>query len=253
MEVLASKRDGYPLISGHRGAAAYAPENTLAAFRAGWERGADLLEMDVQMTRDGHVVVIHDAALDRTTNGTGFVGEKTLPDLRVLDAGFWFDAAFAGERIPTFEEVVAWAKGRIGLNVELKSGPYPFFYPELPAKVVEVLRVNDMVGQTLVISFDHTLIREIKGLEPGLVCAINFNARLVDPLAVAKVSRADILNMSRSFISPDLVSLAHAHGLGVQCFCDNPREATYFACMGVDFMDSNYPDEIRAAVRRTGT
>ncbi|MEW6227886.1 MAG: glycerophosphodiester phosphodiesterase family protein [Bacillota bacterium] len=237
------------MISGHRGTAAYAPENTLAAFRSGWERGADLVEMDVQVTRDGHVVVFHDATLDRTTNGTGFVGEKTLSDLRVLDAGSWFGVGFAGERIPTFEEVVTWAKGRIGLNVELKSGPYPFFYPELPTKVVEILRAYDMVSQTLVISFDHTLIREIKSLEPNLACAINFNARLVDPLAVANVSRADVLNMSRSFVSPDLIGLAHAHSLGVQCFCDDPREAAYFARMGVDFIDTDHPDEIRAAVR----
>ncbi|NLJ85355.1 MAG: glycerophosphodiester phosphodiesterase family protein [Firmicutes bacterium] len=89
----------------------------------GWERGADLLELDAQLTKDGHVVVLHDYTLDRTTNGSGPIGEKTLKEVRTLDAGSWFGPEFAGEKIPTFEEVVEWAKGKIRLNVELKSGP----------------------------------------------------------------------------------------------------------------------------------
>jgi glycerophosphoryl diester phosphodiesterase len=118
LEVLASKRGGYPTISGHRGAAGYAPENTMAAFSVGWQREADLLELNVQFTRDGHVVVIHDSSLERTTRGTGWVGDKTLEELRTLDAGSWYGPAFSGERIPTLDEVVAWAKGRIRLNIE---------------------------------------------------------------------------------------------------------------------------------------
>lgn len=249
MQVLASERDGYPMISGHRGAGGYAPENTMAAFQVGHQVGADLLEMDVQLTKDGHLVVIHDHVLDRTTNGTGFVGTKTLSELMSLDAGSWFDRRFSGERIPVLDDVVAWSKGKIGLNIELKSGPYPFFHPELPEKVIAVLRKHDVIAQTLIISFDHTLIRHVKTLEPGIACAIIFNARVVDPIGLAKVSRADVLNISRGFVSPDLVSLAHAHGLGVQCYCDDPEEAQVLTRLGVDFMDSDHPDRIRAAAR----
>lgn len=118
-----------------------------------------MLELDAQLTKDGHVVVLHDYTLDRTTNGSGPIGEKTLKEVRTLDAGSWFGPEFAGEKIPTFEEVVEWAKGKIRLNVELKSGPYPYFQPELAEKVVAILKKYDIVGETLVISFDHPLVR----------------------------------------------------------------------------------------------
>lgn len=249
MQVLASQRDGYPMISGHRGAGGYAPENTMAAFQVGHHAGADLLEMDVQLTKDGHLVLIHDHILDRTTNGTGLVATKTLSELMNLDAGSWFDSRFSGERIPVLDEVVAWSKGRIGLNIELKSGPYPFFHPKLPEKVIAVLRKYDVIAQTLIISSDHTLIRHVKTLEPGVACAIIFDARVVDPIGLARVSHADVLNISRWFASPDLVSLAHAHHLGVQCYCDDPQEAQLLTRLGVDFMDSDHPDRIRTAVR----
>ena len=249
LEVLASNRDGYPLISGHRGGAAYAPENTMASFENGWERGADLLELDVQLTKDGHVVVFHDHTLDRTTDGLGPLGEKTLAEVQTLDAGSWFGPEFAGEKVPTFEEVVDWAKGKIRLNVELKSGPFPYFQDELAEKVVAILRKYDVLHETLIISFDHPLVRQCKILAPELACAINFTARVVDPIGLARVSKADILNMHRGWISPDLVALAHGHGLGVQCFCDGVEEAIMLTKMGVDFMDSDHHDVVRAAVR----
>jgi len=248
LEVLASKRDGYPLISGHRGAAGSAPENTMAAFAKGRELGADLLEFDVQLTSDGEVVICHDATLDRTTNGQGYLGAHALAELRELDAGSWFGPEYRNERIPTLEELVAWAQD-IRLNVELKSGPYPFFDLSLATKVVQILEKYNRIDDCLVISFDHILIAEVKRLAPGLACAINFGARLVDPVSVAKSSGANILNMSREYFSPELINTAHNAGLGLQCYCEDPQEARYYARMGVDFMDSDHPHITRAAVR----
>lgn len=250
LQVLASKRDGYPFISAHRGGAAYAPENTMAAFRKGKALGADLLELDVQLTSDGHVVVFHDPYLDRTTNGRGLLGAHTLAELKELDAGSWFGPEYAGERIPTFEEVVEWATDEgMRLNVELKTGPYPFMDTALAAKVVEILEKYDRITDCLCISFDHILIAEVKRRAPGLACAVNFTARLVDPIGVARSAGADILNVHRLFVSPELVAAAHQAGLGVQCYCDDPAEAKYLARMGVDFIDSDRPDLIKAAVR----
>ena len=214
LQVLASKRDGYPLISAHRGGAAYAPENTMAAFVSGHSRGADLLELDVQLTRDGHLVVFHDEYLDRTTNGHGLLGAHTLAELRELDAGSWFSPEFAGERIPTFEEVVEWSTDvGIPLNVELKTGPYPFMDVNLAVKVVEILKKYDRIGDCLCISFDHILIAEVKRRAPGLACAINYTARLIDPIGTARLAGADILNAHRLLISPDLTAAAHQAGL----------------------------------------
>src|SRR5215213_4700199 len=97
-------------VLAHRGASAYAPENTLAAFRLAIEQRADWLELDVQQTKDGHLVVFHDLRMERTTNGSGALRDLTLDQVRQLDAGSWFGPRFAGERVPTFEEVVALAR-----------------------------------------------------------------------------------------------------------------------------------------------
>src|SRR5919206_2235221 len=97
-------------ILAHRGASAYAPENTFAAFKLAVEQRADWLELDVQQTSDGKLVVFHDLRLERTTNGHGALRDLTLDQVRQLDAGSWFDPKFAGERVPTFEEVVALAR-----------------------------------------------------------------------------------------------------------------------------------------------
>jgi len=112
-----------PLRIAHRGASARAPENTLAAFAEAVRLGANAIELDVHLTADGVPVVIHDGTVDRTTNGRGEVAAMTLKDLRRLDAGAWFSSRFRGERIPTLEESLEYARGRCGMNIEIKEPP----------------------------------------------------------------------------------------------------------------------------------
>ena len=108
----------------HRGASAGYPENTLAAYRAAIESGATALEVDVRTTKDGVLVSLHDKTLDRTTDGTGSIGDRTLGELRKLDAGAWFDPKFAGQRVPTLSEVLQLCRGKIDVLLDLKeSGP----------------------------------------------------------------------------------------------------------------------------------
>lgn len=115
---------GVPVIAvGHRGAKRFAPENTLAAYDTAIAMGARVVEMDVRMTVDGHFVVMHDARVDRTTNGRGFVSRMTLADIKALDAGSWFGPEFAGERVPTLAEALAHVKGRAGVDIDFKAGP----------------------------------------------------------------------------------------------------------------------------------
>ncbi len=115
---------GQPVFMvGHRGTVTHAPENTLAAFDCAIAMGARVIEMDVRMTADGHFIVMHDARVDRTTNGAGLVSEMTLAEIKALDAGSWFDPAFAGERVPTLAEALAHVKGRAGVDVDFKAGP----------------------------------------------------------------------------------------------------------------------------------
>src|SRR5579872_1764811 len=112
-----------PFTSAHRGDSAAAPENTLAALAAAWQAGATVAEIDVRMTRDGELVLMHDRTLDRTTDGHGPVSQHSLAELKALDAGKWFAPAFAGEPIPRLDQVLHWARGKIGLLVELKNFP----------------------------------------------------------------------------------------------------------------------------------
>ena len=109
------------LVVAHRGCSGRAPENTIAAFEMALEQGSDMIECDVRLTKDEEVVVFHDRALDRTTNGKGPVEQRTLEELKRLDAGSWFSSKFSGERIPTLSEVLHLLEGRAFLNIELKT------------------------------------------------------------------------------------------------------------------------------------
>ena len=152
---------GRPRVFGHRGAMGYAPENTFASFERAIELGVDAIELDVHLTADGEVVVIHDHELDRTTDGDGILGEKTLAELKSLDAGRRFGDEYIGQRIPTLGETLEWARGRCVLDIEIKGGPWP--YAGIEAKVVDLIREHEMVDQTIVISFEHPTVARVRG------------------------------------------------------------------------------------------
>src|SRR5919206_2641798 len=165
-------------ILAHRGASAYAPENTLAAFRLAVEQRADWLEMDVQQTSDGKLIVFHDIRVDRTTNGRGAVRDLTLEQVRQLDAGAWFGAQFAGERVPTFEEVVAFAR-QAGIKIfpEMKD---PRLYPGIEERMAAVIAANDYEDQTVVQSFDGGSLEKLRQINPKLRLATLYT--LTSPL-----------------------------------------------------------------------
>src|SRR3989337_3593200 len=135
-------REGPPLVIAHRGANAYAPENTLAAFRLAADQGADSIEFDVRATADGHLVVIHDSSLGRTTDGEGEIGALTLEEVRRADAGGRRGAAFRGERVPTLEEVLDVARGRLLVDIELNV-------TNLDSQVVEMLARAGLTARAL--------------------------------------------------------------------------------------------------------
>ncbi|MBN1992957.1 MAG: glycerophosphodiester phosphodiesterase [Anaerolineae bacterium] len=148
-----------PQLIAHRGGPAYAPENTLAAFRHAVALGVDWLELDVQMSQDGAVVVMHDETVERTTNGAGRVGDLSLAQIRALDAG-------NGKPPPTLAEVVTLAKAAgVGLLVEIKS---PSLYPGLEVKVEQMITEANYVEQTIIQSFDHQALQTIHSLNPNI-------------------------------------------------------------------------------------
>ncbi|TAK36232.1 MAG: glycerophosphodiester phosphodiesterase, partial [Chloroflexota bacterium] len=232
-------------VVGHRGAMGHAPENTMASFTQGLALGADAIELDVQLSRDGALVVIHDATVDRTTSGTGLVKDLSLQELRQLDAGSWFGPQFAGERIPTLGEVLDWARGRTRLIVEIKNGPV--YYPGIAERVVACLREHNMLSDAMVISFDHPVVREVKDLEPALRTGVLYVGRVADPVALAARSGADVLMPLAAYVTQDLINLAHAAGLRVSTWTvDQPEEMRRLMTLGVDGIGTNYPDRLRA-------
>jgi len=197
----------------HRGASLDAPENTLAAFRRALEHGIAAIECDVRRTRDGHLVVIHDPTVDRTTDGRGPVGAYSLDALRRLDAGRWFGSEFSGERIPLLEEVLLLARGRAVVQVEIKNDPVP--YEGIEAQLLEAIARSRMEADVLVISFDHPSVRTLRALSPRIATGILYAARLVDPEGAAHAAGADALCVHWGYLDRGVVRRAHDAGLGV--------------------------------------
>src|SRR5215471_19656445 len=144
-------------VVGHRGAMGYCPENTLASFERGLELGADWIELDVHLSRDGELIVIHDETLERTTNGHGLVRERSLSELRALDAG-------DGQHIPTLPEVLSFARARATVvDIEIKNAP--IYYEGIERAVARAVRDAQMLDNVIVISFDHAAVKRVKEIE----------------------------------------------------------------------------------------
>jgi glycerophosphoryl diester phosphodiesterase len=228
----------------------YAPENTFASFEKAVELGVDAIELDVHLTADGELVVIHDHELHRTTDGQGIVGEMRLAELAAVDAGVSFGPEHAGQRIPTLSEVLAWAKGRCVLDVEIKGGPWP--YPGIEERVVELIRRYDMTNQTIVISFNHPTVARVKALAPELATGTLWNCRPIDPVAVAQEAGANAILPMWPFCDADTVERAHAAGLSVHPWATSePAVVERLIGLGVDSICSNHPDVVVGALRRS--
>jgi len=231
-------------ILGHRGAMGHAPENTMASFMMALEMGADIIELDVHLTRDNVPVVIHDEDVKRTTDGEGEVKDMNLEELKELDAGSWFSEEFAGERIPTLSEVLAWAKGNVPINIEIKNGPN--FYKGIEERVVEELAGHGMTGEIIISSFDHVCLKTIKEIEPALRTAILYSCRLCDPVYYAKYLNLSAFHPRWSYITKKFIDDAHAAKLAVNTWVANtPDLMNRLIDMGVDMIGTNYPDRLK--------
>lgn len=160
-------------ILGHRGANKRAPQNTIPAFQAAIEHGADGVEFDVQMSSDGVLVICHDFTVDKTSNGTGRIDEKTFEELRSLDFGSWFSAEFAGTQIPTLDEVLGCVKDMEILNVEIKHPEKQL--EEVVDKTVAAVRERGLLEKTIFSSFDFNVIRYLKQQWPELSCGLLYD------------------------------------------------------------------------------
>ena len=238
-------------VIAHRGYSSAAPENTMAAFKAAVAAGCRALELDVQLSKDGVVVVIHDEKLDRTTSGSGLVVDHTWAELKELDCGSWFDPRFSGEPMPTLDEVLQLTKEEnLWLNVELKTGVIP--YPGLEQKVVEAIQAHGVMEQVAVSSFNHYSLLAVKELAPQLETAILYMSGLVEPWLYAQRIGAEALHPLYYNIVPTIVQGAKEHGIKLRPFTvDDPKIAAAIIAAGVDGIITNYPERIEQLLRKT--
>lgn len=240
---------GRAWVIGHRGAMDYCPENTRVAFDRAVDLGADWVELDVHLTRDGALAVIHDDSVDRTTNGHGLVNEFSLAELQRLDAGVKFGPQFAGQTIPSLDEVLDWARMRkTHLDIEIKNGPT--YYDGIEEAVVTSVDRARMTEEVIIISFDHHAVRRIKALDSRLTTGVLFSARPTDGgVALARAAGANAVLPHWAFVTPRDVDAAHAADLAVAPWASSdPAVLTKLLKAGVDAIATNAPDVLRTLV-----
>jgi glycerophosphoryl diester phosphodiesterase len=213
----------------------------MRSFRSAIAAGCDLIECDVHLSSDGRLVVIHDHALDRTTNGEGMVKDFTAAELRKLDAG-------DGEKIPLLQEVVELALGKVGLVIEIKQ--VPPLYPGLEDKLVKLLRQLGAVQECAVISFNHAAIHELRKMEPSLQLGILEGARPMHPARMLRESGADVYSPHWGATDPEVVREVHSAGGAVAVWpVDDEQGIMWCRYTQPDAIFSNRPREVGAALR----
>jgi len=220
------------LVIAHRGASGYEPENTLRSVERALELGADMVEVDVHASRDEYMVVIHDARLERTTDGKGYVKDMTLKELKKLDAGL-------GEQIPTLEEVIQVVKGKAQLVVELKV-------PGTEERVLQEIKENRLEDEAVITSFYHPVIRRVKELNPNAQAGVIIASRPIKPAQLALDAKANALFPKYTFVDQQMVLVAHKNNLVVYPWTvDTLSEINPLIKMGVDGIVTNKPDILK--------
>ena len=224
------------ILTGHRGAAALEPENTLLSIQKAIDLGVDQIEIDVHLTRDQHLVVIHDTTVDRTTDGQGAVADFALEEIKRLDAG-------KGERIPTLQEVIDLVRGKVVLQIELKG-------PDTAEPVVRTVEQNNIESEVLLTSFVHERLREARQLNPSLALGALWSQPPPDACEQAIDMGAEAIHILHPNIDAQLVQKAHAHGLMIRAWNpDTVEEIQRVIDLGVDAIGSNRPDLLIALGR----
>jgi glycerophosphoryl diester phosphodiesterase len=239
----------------HRGGSALAPENTLAAFRNALRYPVDAVELDVQMSRDGRLIVFHDNTVERLTEGSGNILDLDFAYLRGLNAAAHFRGGWPEpQQIPTLREVFDQVKGCARVYIEIKTSKRDGVsgrYPHIVESVIGDVRAAGMLDQVFIISFDWGVLPGLKALEPGVTVGALVSDEIWTPqkgtfallTEQVKALGFDWINMDRRLFTPDMPAVAHAHGLKIGLWTVNTLdELRCFAAHGVDSLTSDHPD-----------
>ncbi len=249
------------VVYAHRGFSAIAPENTMVAFQKALDFGATGIELDVQLSKDGVVMVCHDEKVDRTTDGQGFLVDYTCAELQKLDAGSWFCShegcqckKYQGVTIPTLKEVLELlterpANATVELNIELKTGIVD--YPELEEKVLELTHQYGIHSRTIFSSFNHYSLKKMRELDSKARIGVLYIAGIYEPWEYVKQFAAEAIHPIFYNIRPELVKQAHRAGIKVNPFTVNePGMMKKMIDCGVDGVITNYPDRLLSLLKQ---
>jgi len=240
------RKDKKVKIIGHRGAKGLAPENTLAGIKKAIEYNVDIIEIDVHISKDNVPVVIHDETVNRTTNGSGYVFQLTLKELKKLDAGIKFSAEFRGEKIPTLEEVLLFLKDypNVSLNIEIKNGP--IFYTGIEEKILNLLEKYNFDKRVIISSFDHNSLKKIKEINSKVCTAILYACVLYDLGSYIEKIKVDAIHPHFNYITSDVINTAHSLDIAVNTWIVNDIEKfNKLVELGIDGVGTDYPNLIK--------
>jgi glycerophosphoryl diester phosphodiesterase len=242
-----------PLVIAHRGDSAHRPENTLAAFMGALEVGATVVELDVQLTADGHVVVLHDATIDRTTSGRGAARRMTLAEIRTVSAGYAgrFGDAFVGERVPTLTEALELLRQRARVLVEIKKEAVSDdAQGGIEARTLAAVRRLEMSGSVAIISFDHRALLRCREQAPEIARGHLFSRTGVDEvLEAAREAACGIVMPHKAMLSAELARRVRAAGHTLATWVvDEPEELRRLARFGLAGVGSNRPGALLQAI-----
>lgn len=233
-------------IYAHRGASGTYPENTLAAFEAAAKLPVAGVEFDVHLTSDGELVVIHDESINRTSNGEGFVKDLTLAELQQYDFGTWFDAKFAGEKIPTLRQVLAVFKDTTHrINIELKTDI--FVYEGIAEKTLALVNEMQLQERVMISSFDHEILQQVHVQAPEIEIATLFAAVIVNMKSYIEQIPAKAIHVTTPAAFRKPVAEAIANDVTVRVYTVNEEVyAMELELLGVDAIYTDYPERMLA-------
>ena len=235
-------------ITAHRGASNYAPENTVHAFYKAMEIGADYIELDVQQTADGKLVVFHDKNLKRTTGKDALLSQFTYEELQQLDCGSWFSDAYKDSKIMLFSDILEITKGKIKLNVEIKKCDN---VTEVAKQTVAMIEEYDCVKSCYITSFSYSALKAVKKANPAIKTGIITNMLTYD--SYTKLKYIDAISINKLFTTQNIVNMAHANGKKVFVWTvDDSYEFDKYISMGVDNIITDHADDALEKVSKRG-
>ncbi|MCQ6530305.1 glycerophosphodiester phosphodiesterase [Bacillus mycoides] len=242
----------------HRGASAYAPEHTLEAYQLGQQLKGDYIEIDLQMTKDGHLVAMHDETLNRTTNGTGFVKDHTLDEIKQLNAGSFFNKKhpnlakkeFEDTKVPILEEIIETFGHNANYYIETKS---PDEYPGMEEKLLEIINHYQINDKVIIQSFSEESLRKIHSLNDNIPLVQLLSYKKAVQLTDSEIEKYKTycigLGMNYKYIDAAYVKKIKNYGLEVHPFTvNNEKDMKKLLSWGIDGMFTNYPDRLHSVL-----